>query len=269
MQEFYDYHKIQDFMSNLGLSKEELDIYLTLLDKGKLNNTEISNTTKIPRTTANRKIKRLLGNGLISQSSKNGQKTYIAEKPEKIELMLRHKKLYYERKIQENQDSINELPHLINSIFNLIPNGSDNTEAMVKYYQGRKGYIDICNRALEFAQEEILQISNCEKWRRIFTSEYSLNNYVPRRLKKKISVRALVTNNKKGREFQKEGEKLNRETRFLSDNVDFNGSLLIYDNEVSILLPQKPYIAILLTSQEIYQIFLSLFNDLWKNSIKP
>jgi sugar-specific transcriptional regulator TrmB len=266
MHKFDDYDAIEDYMYKLGFSREEVVIYLHLLELGALSRSELCRATGIPRTSIERKIRKLSERGLLSQSFEKNRARLVAEDPKKLELILKGKEIQLENQLDQNRELLNHLPHFVNSVFELIPNISKNVEASFKSYQGLAGFVDVCNRSLEKAQTEILQISNCEEWRKVFTTKYSNENYVPIRLEKKIGVRALVVDNPSGRKFFDESKNINRQTRFLSEQAEFDGTLLIYTGEVSIMLSSKPYTAILLRSEEIYKVFLNLFNELWQNA---
>src|SRR5947207_694165 len=81
----------------------------------------------------------------------------------------------------------------------LVDFGLPDKKVEVKYYQGEKGFKEVCQRSLDNAKDEILFISNPEEWYKGFTDEYDKEYYIPSRLKRNLGVRTLVSQGEKAK----------------------------------------------------------------------
>ena len=74
----------EDFLLDLGFSRNESKIYFALLKNGLSNPTEISSATGIHRTNVYDCLGRLIEKGLVNYIYKEGKKYYQSSNPEKI-----------------------------------------------------------------------------------------------------------------------------------------------------------------------------------------
>ena len=81
----------EDFLLDLGFSRNESKIYFALLKNGLSNPTEISSATGIHRTNVYDCLGRLIEKGLVNYIYKEGKKYYQSSNPEKIRDILKEK----------------------------------------------------------------------------------------------------------------------------------------------------------------------------------
>lgn len=82
--------KYENILSKLGLSSEEIKIYLDLLDNWISNIIEISNRTKINRPAIYKTLPNLIETGLISSVIKWKRKVFEAQDPNKLKELLKN-----------------------------------------------------------------------------------------------------------------------------------------------------------------------------------
>jgi len=257
--------KIQSFLESWGLSTFDTSLYLQLC---KLESSNVADMTKImkrPRTSTERGLQRLVSDGLASKTKKGHESIYTVEEPKRLADNIEQRKAKHEESISGLDSLLDQFTKTL-PLFEQLPKEQKHDGLLIRYYEGLPGFLNVTNRSLEYAHGEILQISDCKEWQKVFTKEYSESKYLPKRESKDISVKALVINNKEGRQFQKEGKAINREVRFLECTESIHGTILIYGNEVSIMISSKPYTAILLRSPMISSMFRLLFGQLWASS---
>lgn len=257
---------IHEFLSNLEVDEKEIDVYLQLLEIGSTPIGDLSRKTDIPKTTLYRIINKLQEKSLVTKTEKNEIKLLTAESPERLGVLIKDKQAEAKSALNHLDEMSEHLPLVVKTILESAKPEIEENPPLVKYYEGVHGFRAVSNRSLEKAQNEVLQISNCSEWRKVFTKDYSMKNYVPERLKKNIALKALVIDNRPGQEFKQQGETINRETRFLPKGTQFRSTILIYNGEVSIMVSSRPYSAVLLQSYDIYEMAKSLFNIIWSQT---
>jgi len=72
---------IQENLKKLGFSTKEVNIYLTILENGKISPANIADITKINRSTVYSIAKQLAKLGLISEDIGGSQRYFVAKPP--------------------------------------------------------------------------------------------------------------------------------------------------------------------------------------------
>lgn len=75
-------------LEQLGLSKNEAKVYLTLLDKGLANSAQLARESGVHRINVYDVLNSLISKGLVSYVTENGVRCFKAESPEKLEKTL-------------------------------------------------------------------------------------------------------------------------------------------------------------------------------------
>lgn len=247
------------YLQEFGLNDKEIVIYLSLLKYGPNTIMDLARKTGIKRSTTHNNVEELIKKGLVSQTNYGERRMVIAEDPDKLKFLLEQRK-WEVSKLERNMDGI------VNSIYEMVPKARENTFSEVKFYQGEKGFKEVCQRSLDKAKGEILFISNLNEWYKVYTKEYDEQHYVPTRIKKKLKLRMLAIESDLTVGMKKNDNKVNRETRFMKKDNNFNSTIIIYNNEVSIMTSSEPYTAILIQDKEVYQTFLSIFKTVWESA---
>jgi sugar-specific transcriptional regulator TrmB len=250
---------IETYLGEFGLSREEITIYVELLRSGKSSILDISKKTGIKRSTAHNYVESLIEKGIVSQTSFGGRRLVVAEVPEKLEVLLNQEKWRLKR-IEA------DLPDMVKVLYNLVPNARENTTASIKYYEGEKGFREVCQRSLDLAKEEICFISNLDEWYKVYTKEYDKDHYIPERLKRGQKLRMLVLQSDLTKSIRGDDQKLMRQTRYLVSDKHFSSTMIIYQDEISIMLSNEPYTAIVISNPSIYGMFRLLFDNLWSSA---
>ena len=153
---------LSQIVKDLGFSENESKIYLALLELGNTNVSSIANKSGIKRTSCYVILEGLLHKGLVTKTQLKGKAQYLAEPPERL-LQL----------IQERSEIIKSVLPEFKSLYNL-----SETKPKIRFYEGKKGCITICDDSLKRSTDEILLISNLDNLREIITTEYDENVYL-------------------------------------------------------------------------------------------
>ena len=80
---------IEKQLKIIGLSENEIVMYIALLELGKGTVSQISRKASLNRTTGYDVLNRLSSKKLISISGKEPKQEYVAESPDQIEILIR------------------------------------------------------------------------------------------------------------------------------------------------------------------------------------
>src|SRR3990167_2881613 len=117
-------------LKNLGLSENEAKIYVAMLELGPSVVVEIARKSQINRPTTYVQIESLKKKGLISTQAKGKKQFFIAESPDKLELLIDNEL----KNIEEKKNELNNfLPELLN-LFN-----ASGQRPHVKFFEGKEG----------------------------------------------------------------------------------------------------------------------------------
>ncbi|MFW5703865.1 MAG: TrmB family transcriptional regulator [Patescibacteria group bacterium] len=253
--------RIITYLQKLGLSELEAKIYYGLLETGSTTVMELANHVGIKRITTHFNVERLIEMGLVAETKKGARRKIVAEDPDKLEHLLLKK----EEEIQSLKQS---LPKLMQSLSEMNGNLTQSAKNVrILYYEGEKGFKDVSQRSLDYAEDEILFLSSLSSWHQVYTSEYDKNHYIPKRLEKNIALKLLIPVNEKDNFTSEENEKINREVRYLPEVSGLKSTFIVYKGEVSIMLSAYPYTAIVIQDKDLSDSFRKLFGQLWEHSM--
>lgn len=236
-----------NILKELGLTDNEAKVYLAALELGQATVQELAKKSGVKRTTVYTTIDGLKEKGLLSQTKKGKKTTFIAENPENLIGLseARHQQLK------------NALPEL-KSIYNI-----SETKPKVRFYEGKEGYISVYDGILRDKPKEVLVMMSYDDFYRHLDPQYE-EDWIERRIKKKIKLRWLDFRTEKTERMKREGKKALREIRFLPKEFSFTSGLFIYGNKVIIVSgKQKEFMAVVVEDTEFYQMFKQLFETLW------
>ncbi|MFA5888701.1 MAG: helix-turn-helix domain-containing protein [Candidatus Paceibacterota bacterium] len=239
----------------LGLTKIQSLIYLTLLNNGIMSILEISKVVRINRQQIYQNSEILLSLGFIEMARKNKRK-YIACNPNKL-LRIGREKITNAESIFENIKS--SLP-LYES---MVP--EEKWGVTIKYYDGLNKVKEAYEEELDNCKEvEVLSlVGSVEDIYKFFPESY-WKKWNKKFKDQKSSSRMLVHKSESAKESSFFDKEYNRETRYLEVfplkiNIDiFNDKLLLvsfYDKT-----------AIWIESRVISDSYRIMFETLWSNS---
>lgn len=120
---------IDDFLSNLGFTKDEISIYTALSSCGPLTLLETARKTKIERTKLYRLIDELIEKGIIEEIPQYKRKTIRATSISTIEMLVKDQQI-------KSELLTKTFPTFLTALQTFQPNISKNN---VVYYHGQEG----------------------------------------------------------------------------------------------------------------------------------
>lgn len=246
----------EKLLEELGLEAREVKIYLALLDKGALLPQQLAMVTSIKRATIYTIFPEMVKKGYLTEVTKGKRRFLTAVSPDKLYASYESKT----RDIKENFDQLIKIYRL------------QGLKPKIDYFEGFEGvkevYWDTINQSK--SSHEILLFDQVSDYNPKVMG-WILNDYIPERLKKKVSVRALAPREKESRDYL--GEKRNemRETKYVpKEKFPFRIEGMIYKDKVSFVTIEKggPLVGIVIQSVQIADTLRALFNLAWEGADK-
>src|SRR3989338_1739790 len=140
-------------LKHLGLSENEARVYVAMLELGPSLVVEIARKSGINRPTTYVQIESLKKKGLISTQTKGKKQFFIAESPDKLELLIDNEL----KNIEEKKNELNNfLPELLN-LFN-----TSGQRPHVKFYDGKEGVLALQKEFLKTDDAPIYGIASLD-----------------------------------------------------------------------------------------------------------
>lgn len=235
-------------LEKLNLTDREADVYLALLELGETSIERISKKSKIKRTTVYDVIEALKEKGLIGSVKHKKRALYYAEDPRILRNQLEEKKTVLN----------NILPQLL-SMSALIDKKPD-----IKYFEGIEGIKNVYRDTLEYPDQEILMWGSTDVFK-YFDEDFMWKYYLPKRLEKKIWMRAIGQDLEVVRKIKSEDSKALRETRFHNfKDFPFDVEINLYGKRKIGIMSFKEQIGLIIESEKIYNTLKSIFELNWK-----
>ena len=199
------------------------------------------------RTTVYSVIDTLKEKGLIRIDLKGLKQKYIAENPEKLEVML-------ERRANEFQ---NKLPEFM-ALYKL-----KGEESTIKYYTGLEAMKNIYMDTLKEIKihEDYLVIANQEKWYTL-QSEFA-QKFIEAQAKLKINICLLFQDSPIAREQKKFEKKFNRKIKILPAGTPLNVDTLLLPNKLIVLELTPPYMTVVIENKSLIELHREMFELIW------
>ncbi len=238
---------MKEVLKELGLTNNEIEVYLTLLRKGSISVNEIAQRSGLHRQAVYDALERLLEKGFVSFVIKNGKKYFQGIAPGKI--------LGYLKEREDRFRSI--LPELIG--MTKLPM----EDTTVEVFKGRRIvktiYRDIIN---EFQKKpgEIF-ISGVDERRFVDEDKIALYQHLKRLQKLDCSERILV---KEGDTYFVKGTQT--EYRWIPKESFNPTPIYVYGNKLTIVIWGSPNYAIIIENRNLADSYRKQFNLLWKIS---
>jgi sugar-specific transcriptional regulator TrmB len=233
---------IEKTLKDIGLSQNEIKIYLSLIELGPSLIGKICGKTKIHRRNVYDSIEMLKDKGFISATMINNRNVFEAVNPKRILDILDEKKVNIEK----------ILPQLMNK--------QSKNESLVKVYTGLNGRKIIFEDKLKFLDTQyVLGAHNPSKK----ISRY-IENYHRRRIEKKIHTKMLFIKEDK-QIAQRFREYKYIQARLLPNKFSSPLAINIYGKKIAILLGSQTIepITILIEDEALSNDFKSYFQLLW------
>ncbi len=253
--------QIHNLLKKLGLSGNEIKLYLACLSTGAVKVGELSKITKIHRVAIYPLIDSLLKKGLLIKSQQDNKKTIKPLGPKYLKNIINKKK----RELRKIELTFEELLPEIQALFKQAPE-----KPRVQYYEGINGM-------QQMNQDIINTLSNggtTYSYAHVDNLEKAFENYsdiheghVSLRVQHNIHNRAIVHNSPLINKMIKTRKQRLLELLVVDKKYfPFRNDVTIYKNKIAILSLDPEKIGVIIESKDIYEDQLAIFNLAWQGA---
>lgn len=233
-------------LEDLGLTRNEAIVYISLLDLGKAHIGQIADKTKMHRRTIYDCLERLEDRGLISFIIEGKTRVFLPVNPQKLREIIKEKEFKIE----------NILPKL----FEIAKKSKVKTQVVV--HKGKEGLKNIMEDVLKNKPSVLYSLTSAGKGSK--TLPFYVPQFHKKRVKTNIKLEIIFGKNKQAIERANELKKIKlTEVKFIDTEYVIPISLWIYNNKI-VLLIWPSEIGILIENKETAETFKNYFNILWK-----
>lgn len=227
-------------LQDTGLTPKEVDVYLALITSDQASIADIMNKAKVSRKSIYEILQKLLDKGLVSYTIKDNKKQYMAATPERFIELLKEK--------EANLETI--LPELLRK------HKESEEETSIRVYIGKEGMKTITSNILKVGKPIYAQVG-----RELVLDllKYYLPQFIKKRVEQKIPAKMIY-----GESVRKRKLKIPlTELRYVPNESASPISIIIYGDNVNLLIFSENHVAIHIKSKEIAHSFMNYFNLMW------
>ena len=251
---------ITKILSELGLDKKEIGVYIKLLQYGPNRASTLAYQIGYPRTTVQNILIRLEKEQIVTKLIERNVYIFSPVHPDNlihiVEMKKRQKNSKYDRIIEDLKTATPELISMMKSS-KFIPS--------VRFYQGRAGARKVLFDSLN-SKTELKDFANIDA---MFEHVKDINDeYVKEREKTKITKRSLLLDTPFAREVYEGGKyspKSHKGYKWINSSLyPFALEMNIYDGKISyITYVENDFVGVIIENEHIYKMHDSVWNMLW------
>lgn len=243
----------EEILEKIGLSPQEIKIYLTGLKIGPALASDIAKRAKIGRTLTYHIIESLGRKGLVNKTDSKNRKHFVMENPSRLKNILERKRKEL-GKLEEQLDSVSAE---LESIYT-----PKSFPSKISFYQGKEGLKNMMMDILQKEDHEMLAFTSIETMDNAFDKEF-MDYWLEEMAKKNIHRRSIW--NKPVAETRYSQSK-NRELRIAPKDFFIDSTIVMYNNKVAVISSSDEPFAFVAEDKNFYNTMKSAFEETWKIS---
>ncbi len=239
-------------LEELGLTPEESQVYLAVLELGGTYVSAIAKKAKVNRVGCYHTLGNLVKKGLVSSFSKNKVRYFAVESPQIL--------------VNQMEDKLARAKMILPELLSLTSTMA--YKPKIQYYEGLQGIKNLLEDTLD-AKGEIVGYTNLEELPKIIPEDY-LRDFAKRKIGKSIRTRMLSPLTPTALDYLKrfypsDYDLSLTEILFINpDEYPFEYEISIYDNFVSLISLSKEELVGLIMESPLYaKTQHSIFNLAW------
>lgn len=250
----------------LGLSKNESDVYVSFLKHGESTAAAMSRIMSMDKSSCYRAVTSLVARGLLLTVPRKRGTTHTAVSPEILRELVQEQKL----KLQAKEDKLNLF------IAELMRSASEKRSTFIKVEKGIQAVRNSQNANLEAAlkADKVIKESYSLAFPYFKDKEHVawVNEFANRRIKKGVAIKQLVdfAGQRVFAPIMKTDERLLKEIRLMPPDFKTLHALRISGDFVTIISfdAKKDYIVITIKDRFVKALMESMFDFIWERSKK-
>lgn len=244
---------LEKYLQEIGLNEKEAAVYLALLQVDTASVIEISNKTKVNRSTVYIVLEGLMKKGLVSETKSGKKIHYQAESPERLETFVESRKMVLDEQSKRLKDIIPQIKSI---------QRASGERPVVKYFEGRETALG--SHLLFFNTQDKEGIGyflfNQDLIEEVFhPNEISTVQKI--RPSKNIKAKTLYTSTKTTLPTNELSERI----KIDSEKYPLYCDISIYEDRIQIITMGKSVATIFIQSKDVAETLKSLFRLAFNN----
>ncbi|KKQ51261.1 MAG: Transcriptional regulator, TrmB [Parcubacteria group bacterium GW2011_GWD2_38_11] len=235
-------------LERIGFNEKEANLYLAALELGESNIQQLAKKSGVKRTTAYDIIESLKKKGFMIQLVRSKRMLFSATDPRKLE-----------NDIEEQRHVVKRaMPELL-----AIANALD-SKPKVSFFEGHDGIREVYKDTLNYPDQELLAWV-AEEAMTHFDVDWLDDVYLPKRIEKKIWVRAIAPDAEIIKQYKEVDEKSLRKTRLTDLNsFGLDVEINLYGKNRVALMSFEENFGMVIESRKIFETLKNIFEMNWK-----
>jgi HTH-type transcriptional regulator, sugar sensing transcriptional regulator len=236
-------------LTRLGLSIQEANIYIALLELGPSKVNDILKKTHINRTHIYDRLEKLIGKGMVSSMIKNGKKVFYAAKPNALSIFVQKKEI----ELEKQKSSLKLL------VKNLEKIPLNEVSESIEVYEGKDGLKSVLEDILR-SKSDVLTYGSEGNFTKVL--QYYFKHYLKNLEKNKIRMKVIFN-----ADDDKNVLKLKfADVRYIPKEYSTPTEITIYADKVAIFLFADTPKAILIKSKTASVSYHKYFDFMWRTA---
>lgn len=248
---------IQSILSELGLSRTEIDVYLAGLARPSVGVHELVTVTRIKRPTVYHALETLMQKGLVSKHGTVRRLEFVMTKPRQFEHLVDREI----GKLQERKQKIVSVLPMLEA--RLSPESAKSVR--VSQFDGIDGVKTVVEEALYCKSRHWDILAPRKNFFSDFDPAYR-RYFLQTREQRGIVARSLWERGTAEHDrLLTADEVAHRNPRYLPESLHgkFESLVILFDDKVAIITSLETHSAILIESEEVRRLLSAMFDGLW------
>lgn len=233
-----------------GLTDKEAEVYLASLSLGQTTILQIARNSGIKRTTVYSLVESLKQKGLMGMVQQGFKQYYVAENPERLEVM-----------IEEKRSKLSKTLPDLQSLYS-VTGDSD----LIRYYEGVSGIHAVYDSVLKDMRpkDEYMVVANVDDWFK--TDEKYMYDFTMKRAEfariHNVNIRILLEDGPRALEYKKKEKLYHAKVKILPKNIKLTADLIVLPRRV-MLHQLKPPRVMVIENQSVIKMQQDMFEMVW------
>lgn len=251
---------MQSTLKKLGLNKNEIKIYLALLQYGGREASFIAIKTNINRGTIYGVLDEMVKKNIVTQCMRGGVRHFSACPPEQIAA-------YLERESQKFQLLKHDLEKIVPDLKRLA-NTAQGWQPKIQYFEGIEGVKQSYCHVLDNAPDKLDAYFSVIETIQPELQEFFTKEYVTEKARKKIFTRNITIKCPKTKWYMENSKKLCTEFRFMGEGVFpvLNSEINLYGDYMHCMsFDEHNGFAFIVKNKQMVDLHRALFEIAWNS----
>jgi len=240
-------NQLTSTLEEIGLTENEAKVYYAALNLGPTTILKIAKSAELKRTTCYSVIESLKRKGLMNIQIEGFKKKFLAEDPQKLEVM-----------VEAKRKKLHMLLPEFSALYNL-----EGGEGVIKYYEGLEAIKGVYEGLIRDVKpgDDYLVLSNLDQW--INHDREHFMDFLYRRAKLPIKIRMLFMDTPLAHEWKNMEKNFNSKVGILPPGRHLTTNLVITPQRVFIHQVTPPLIGIAIENKSAIRMHKEMYEIIW------